>query len=327
MRNRSRLALALTVVFSALSDVAPGQSVTVEGVIRQRGISTSIAGATVDVSGVGSTTTDANGRFRVRDVPAGQHTVVARAIGFQVMILRVMIAVDTTLQIELDRLPVQLDTTRILGGAITISGGIRDSATHSRLLQAAVTVYPSGETVGALSGTFRIGGVPPGEITLVIEGFHHRPRTLTFFATKDTSLTIDLPIDSIARRMTAQQVKRLAVRANAIPISQQALTHDDMTLSGARSVYELIQRRFSRGVLPVNPTKPASETCIFYDDRRVEAAVLLDLPMEAIERIEIYGSRAEMIRVYSTQYVASLMRERLLPRVLYMKSGLRTTCG
>jgi hypothetical protein len=33
-----------------------------------------------------------------------------------------------------------------------------------------------------------------------------------------------------------------------------------------------------------------------------------------------------MIRVYSTEYVAGLARERIMPRIVYMTMGLRPVC-
>jgi hypothetical protein len=57
---------------------------------------------------------------------------------------------------------------------------------------------------------------------------------------------------------------------------------------------------------------------------RIEDVV--HLPPEQIERIEIFGFRGSMIRVYSRKYVARLMRTSRLNPIMYMRAGLGTAC-
>jgi hypothetical protein len=68
------------------------------------------------------------------------------------------------------------------------------------------------------------------------------------------------------------------------------------------------------------------DECVFYDDMRREIEDLIHLPPESIERVEIFGSRGTMVRVYSRKYVASLMGGRRLVPITFMEGGRATVC-
>lgn len=300
------------------------QAITVSGVVVRADRSTPIARATVQLSGVTPATTTPDGRFTIREVPPGRYSVTAQAIGYRVSTFAATVTADTTLEIALEPIPTSLDTVRVRAGTVSIEGRVRDASTETRLLRAQVTIHPGGRTIGAMSGSFTIRDAPRGDVTLVATALHHLPQQVTFFATNDTSLTIDLEIDSVALRMTDVQVARLATRAQAVPYAQQTIGREEVQRSGAMTVATLLQRRLPNSIRDRPPYK--DRPCVFYDDSPVPFDVMVGVPMETVERIEIFGSRGEMIRVYSTPYVASLMRERMLPRILYMSNGLRPVC-
>lgn len=326
--TRALLVRAAILTMAMMPQAAASQTATVSGVVVQSAGGAPINGATVRLTGLPLATTNADGRFTISGIALGRYTATAQAVGYRVNAFAFTVAGDTTLRIALDRVAVRLDTVVVRAGDLTIDGHVRDATTHTRLLDARVTLFPGDRTIGAMSGGFRITEVPRGEVTIVVDGFQHLPREITFTASKDTSLTIDLDIDSVALRMTAVQLKRLEQRSNAVMMVHQALTGDDLRTSGSMSVYEYFKRR----VAPMKPPpldSTADDECIFYDDVRIAPDQLVGIPMETVERIEIYGAQRDMIRVYTTEYVSSLMAERQIPRIVLMprsphRSGNRT---
>ena len=317
-----RIALEVLAAFTLtmVAKVSAGQTATVTGVVVQAGGGAPINNATVRLAGLTPATTNADGRFTIGNVSPGRYTLATQAVGFRVNVFALTITGDTTLHIALDRVPVQLDTVVVRAGDLTIEGQVRDATTQTRLLDAQVTLFPGDRTAGAMSGGFRLAEVPRGEITLVVDGFQHLPKEITFVASTDTSLVIDLDVDSVSLRMTALQVKRLEQRSNAVMLAHQSISGDDMRASGVMSVYEYISRRLAPAAPPPIDSS-VDDVCIFYDDAKVAPRVLAGIPMETVERIEIFGSAGDMIRVYTTKYVSSLAGERQIPRIALVTAG------
>jgi hypothetical protein len=317
------IALAATLATAPLS-----AQVTVTGTLVDRSTLGPIAGAIVRVSG-SSALTDSLGRFRFNEVPVGAQIISARAIGFAPVSLRVDLRGDTTVQLRAVRNPTMLDTMVVHGRTVTVSGTLVDSISGSVILHGQVRLYPGAGPVGASSGHFRLAGIPAGvPVLLSATGLEHLPKDIELAASKDTSIVIYLAIDSVALRMIAQQVARLADRAAIVPISRDALDRTFIHRSGTMSIADLIKRRLPTGVIRERyPYVDREKTCIFFDDRQVEFQMLLGLVPEIVERVEIFGREGRMIRVYSRRYVADLQRTASLPRIEYSPYGLHQACG
>lgn len=337
---------------AALLAVGPGaigaQVVRVSGRVIDEGRSTPIEGATVRLTGVEAQITDGNGRFRFAATTPGRMILSVEAVGHSFRSIELDVQSDTSVTVVMRSRVVTLDTIVVRARSVRIEGTVVDSATGTRLLQAQATLYPGSRTVGALSGMFMFDDAPTGEVTLVVEALEHRPTRVTFHATRDTSLTIALGIDSVAIRMIQMQVERLAQRSRPLALSLVALNREAIGREGVSSIGELVTRQLfedRENVRRAAAQASADDGCIFLDDVKVTRDVFEGLPPEVIERVEIYRGAGEtpsirgrssarrtiraessMIRVYTRRYVASLLGREMLPKLFYMRSGVKPMC-
>ena len=292
--------------------VAAAQGITISGVVTDALQSAPVAGATVTLTGLPSVLTDANGSFRLADATPGSHVLTVAAIGYRYVTIELAATADTVVRVALERLPQLLDPTIARAGNVRIAGSVRDAETLASVIAGSATLYPGGRSVGLLSGDFVFENAPQGDsVTLVIEALEYLPKRVTFVPGADTSLTIGLAVDSVGRRLIAQQVQRLVSRSRSAPRSLDDLNRDEIEKRNEPTVGDLIRHRLPAGT--VTDRWPHKSGCIFFDDQPVGFDLLLTLPLEHIERIEIYGSRGSMIRVYSKRFVASLTREKTIP--------------
>jgi len=305
-----------------------------------------VANATVRLTGDASSTTSANGRFEFASAIPGHYLITVTAIGHQMRTFEASIARDTNLTIVLERRSVMLDTVVVRPRNLRIRATAVDSATGDFLVQAQATLYPSARFIGATSGVVVFDSVSPGPVTIVVEGYEHLPKRLELDLTRDTTFRVLLGIDSVALRMTAMQVKRLEQRSHAIPIPTTALNRDAVKREGATNLFELVMRRIDGDPAAVRKTsgRPPDATCYFVDDSKVALLALEGMLPELVERIEIYRSSgppapsfrggsgrnrgtATMVRIYTKRYVATLPRTEVLPRIVYIGSGLTPSCS
>jgi hypothetical protein len=272
--------------------------------------------------------------------------ITATTVGHQLKAIDLFIRSDTTLTIVLSRRTISLDTVLVRPRNLRIKGTAVDSTSGDFLLQAQATLYPGGRFVGATSGVFTFDSVSPGLTTLVVEGHEHLPMRVELDLQHDTTFRIRLGIDSLAVRMTAMQVRRLEQRSRAIPMPTTALNREAIEREGATSLLELVTHRLYQdpGAVRKSFVKPPASTCYFVDDSRVPLAVLEGMQPQLVERIEIYRSGgppspslsggtgrnfgpANMVRVYTRRYVSTLARQKSLPRVFYVGTGLSPSCS
>ncbi len=93
-------ALPAAILALLLSGSAHAQAV-IRGRVRADSTRAAIPFAVVEVRGVRSTQASVSGVYTLGDLPAGSHTVVARAVGFQPFELPVEIAVGDTVDVDL----------------------------------------------------------------------------------------------------------------------------------------------------------------------------------------------------------------------------------
>jgi hypothetical protein len=141
LRRDVRIApVQVTVVREAGDGAGPAASALLSGPGILRGIlrrpdGRSVAGARVQVTGsVGRDTSDAEGRFVLRNLPLGSHMLEVRAVGFIPFRLAVDVSgkdkppIDLTLEAFLPR----LDAVRVVGERAAKSQGLREFAVRSK---------------------------------------------------------------------------------------------------------------------------------------------------------------------------------------------------
>jgi hypothetical protein len=330
-----------------IAAAAQAQTVRVAGVVvdeRQLPIS----GATVRLTGDLSARTDQSGRFEFGAAVPGRYVITTTSIGFELKSLDLTVARDTSLTIVLNHRTVTLDTMVVRPRNLRIKATAVDSATGDFLMQAQATLYPGGRLVGATSGVLVFDSVSAGPVTIVVEALEHLPLRVELALNRDTTFRVPLGIDSIALRMTAIQVKRLEERSRAISMPTTALNRQAIKREGASTLHELLSRRIYEDPMLARKSfdSPPEDGCYFVDDVKVARGVLDGMIPELVERIEIYRGAgapppkftsrpktdrnfgtAQMVRIYTKRFVATLPRQTNLPPVLYMGTGLKPTCS
>lgn len=288
------------------------QTFSISGVVIDSLAPRAIVGATVVLSGRAPVASDADGAFRIDNVRPGRYVLSMEAPGYRYRALDLAITSDTTLRVHLDRLAVLLDPTIARAGNVTVRGVVRDENTLAPVMQGRVILYPGGRSAGTITGGFVFENAPAGEpITIIVEALEYQPTRVTLSASRDTSIEITLAVDSVGRRLIAQQVRRLEMRSRGVARSLNALNRTRIEQRPEPTIGDLV-----RHLLPpdaVTERWPYKVGCVTFDDIPVAFDVLVGLPREVVERVEIYGARGSMIRVYSKRYVASLMSEEILP--------------
>lgn len=344
MRQQTSNLLVIAAV-ALLPTFAPDESVsaqqaTIRGVVQERVDGTPVAEASVRLRDGPRAVADASGRFVLPRVDPGRYTLEIDALGYVSRRVDIVIRGDTTLVIQLEADPVPID--QIEARVVTIRGTLHDAATGARLQSGEVRIEPGGDTGPANYRGFRIRGVQAGPVRVVARAIEYLPAVIEFDAERDTTLRVDMRVDSVGIKLLFQQVDRLAQRADAEPLSVRELNRDDIHRSGAPTIGDLVQRQlpsWSAGApLVLSRQRRAQErrsttqrtassgpACVTYDDIPVDLALLAGIPSDLVERVEIFGYR-RMVRVYSKRYVASLMGREQLPRINFQTTGMSTVC-
>ena len=129
---------------------------TISGIVRNAATNLPIAGATVTVAGL-TTTSGGNGSFTFSNVPEGAQTLSATATGFNPASASVTVIAGANVNQDIAMMP-------LLG---TITGTVRNADTGDPITGATITVVGTGlSTTSGADGTFTIGNVPAGVQTL-----------------------------------------------------------------------------------------------------------------------------------------------------------------
>ena len=319
--------LASLLVLTAVPIVASAQVVRVSGtVVDER--QTPIQGALVRITGSDTAmTTGPSGTFSFGSVVPGGVIVTASLFGYEPRTVPLNAISDTIITIVLRSRVTTLDPMVVRPRLVRIKGTVVDSATNEPILFAYVSLFPGARTVDASNiGRFTFDTVGTGPITIVAEAMEHLPVQLQLDAKRDTTVTIRLPIDSLAVRIMQAQAARLQRRSNAEPYVVRSYDRDLIARENRSTVGELVDRMLLR---PWNPraraAQSADDACVFYDDKKIAPGMLDGMYPELVERVEVYA-RGAMIRVYSKRYVISLAAREMLPTVTYLATGLRPFC-
>lgn len=312
------VSLALPVALSA-------QVVRVNGTVVNERLEP-IRGATLRLTGADSTlTTGPSGTFQFEGIfPSGMIlTVSAPGYDFRSIPLS---PGNTTLTITMKSSITTLEKMVIRPKGVRIKGQVVDDKTGDALLFARVAIFPDGRTVDASNvGDFRFDSIQ-GTVTIVAEAIEHLPVQVQLNPSRDTSIKIRMPIDSVALRMIALQVTRLQKRSQAVPHTFKYADRERIQIESRTSIAEMVDKLLIR---PMNrrtlSSQSADDACVFYDDKKIAPGMLLGIYPELIERVEVYA-RGAMVRVYSKRYVMSLAGQEQLRKVLYLPIGMRPVC-
>jgi hypothetical protein len=316
---RSTAIAAAALALAVTNLAAQVASVTVQGRVVERGTTIGIPAAGVELVGTARVVTDANGGFRFPSVVPGRHVVVIERLGYQAQEVPLIIRVDTTLIIELDVTPVQLDTIEVRTRRITLKGRVVDRESGRGLLDADVFVSPDRSTVTGSSGGFRVSRVPAARtVRVTVQALSYLPVTIEFLAERDTTLRFELEPDPIGRRMIAAQVARLETRSNAVAYAKRAVHRDELVRKANWTIADIVKSHLA-GRLGVQ--------CVILDDQLLAFGMIqleTYLPDE-LERIEIID-RGTMLRVYTRRYIQRLMSNRPLAPIVLVKTPRGVIC-
>jgi hypothetical protein len=321
---RLRIASCAILLFAA---TASAQTARISGRVTDEGRGTPVSGATVRITGATAQVTDSLGRFQFAGVLPGRYIISVASIGYRLRTLEFTIGGDTTISIGMTRRVVSLDTMIVRPRYVRIKATAVDSASGDALMQAQATLYPGGRFIGARTGVFVFDSVPPGPVTIIVEGLEHLPARVELEVDRDTTFRVKMGVDSVFLRMVAMKVQQLKTRSMSVPRRVDALNRDAIMRQGATNLGELIGRRSFKGL--VRPGTPLAG-CEIVDEVEVVPGVVYFLLPELVERVEIYGSARtpSTIRVYTKRYVASLLGKETVPGVFFKGKGVTPVgCG
>jgi hypothetical protein len=297
------LLLAVLAPPASRNAAAQTPTIAVGGRVIERGRSTPIAGATVEVRGVAERITDERGEFRFTDLETGTYTVRVRALGYQLLDRQLAVVADTTLTIVLDVDPVLLDSIRADARIVSLTGRVTDRTSGRAVADATVHLGPDREAVTNLAGRFRVRRIAEGYPTAVeVSALAYLPARLTVIPEEGRSIDIALEPDSVGVRMIERQVEKLHTRVEAIATSLHAIDRATLLRTPGWTARDVVVSR-----LPYN----RRIQCLVIDERPFLGGdvrdVLRSFLAEEIERIEILG-RGAMVRVYTRRFMQQMIR-------------------
>ena len=304
----------LAVLLLVASASASAQAVRVNGTVVNERLQP-ISGATLRLTGADSMlTTGPSGTFQFEGIFPNGMILTVSAPGYEFRSIPLSPG-NTTLRITMKSSVTTLDPMIVRPKGFRIKGQVVDAKSGDAMLFARVTLYPKGVAVDASNvGDFRFDSIM-GPVTIVAEAMEHLPVQLQVNPSRDTSVKIRMPTDSVAIRMIAQQVTRLQKRSLAVPHNLKTADRDRIRIEARTSIAEMVDKLLIR---PMNrrtlTAQSADDACVFYDDKKIPPGMLLGIYPELVERVEVYA-RGAMIRVYSKRYVMSLTGQDQLRKV------------
>lgn len=314
--------VALCVLFAPTS-VRAVQSggFSVSGRVVDAASEAAIPGAVVAIESIGSRITDNEGSFLFRNVAPGRYGIVIEASGYRTVRTAVVITDDVTATLRLDPDPIPLDPIEA-AGVVDLRGRVVETPSGLPVPYATVRVVGWGETSTNDVGAFRLPRLAPGEHLVEIERFGWVPSERRISVYRDTSVTAELQIDSVAWGLLRVQVEKLQDRIRSIGYPARTIETDEIRRSRIGDALELLKGRGGvtlvrcpGGVQPWcvrRGARPPVEPEVFIDDRRVHCGleVLSRFPVAAIARVEIIRS-GDAVRVYSTWFMERMSAGRV----------------
>jgi len=298
------------------------QQIVVSGVVVDSAARAPVAGATVTFGSDSRGLTDGNGVFRAIAPRPGVFELRVEAVGYAPYARTLIIERDTNLVIVLPLRPVQIDTLQVQTRRVKVDGWIRERATGRSVINANIMAIGGRHEVTKRPGYFKFNDVHahiPFDVSILAFGFE--PVYLTVLPSADTTLHVELEVDTMIKRLLTAQEQRLEKRARdavgrAYSIDRARLLKTPAGMSLREAVSEVLQTApFSYG---------RGTTCYVVDEEAVPNDYVDAFAPEEVHRVEVHTRGGmNMIRVYTRRFMSDLIvSNRKLPRPGFRQTPL-----
>jgi len=239
---RLRILAVAALLHAVVTTPAAAQTFVLQGAVVDRSSQEAISNATVRVAGR-TLLTDARGRFRFQDVPAGSVSLSVAAIGYLSLERTIVVTGDTAVILSLQVSPVELGPVTAEARHITVRGQVVEPDHQVGVIDTEVWLGGARDRTDLL-GRFRFNGVPAGvPVRLWTTAFGYLPVDIPFEASRDTTVRIVLQHDSVAVRMIQEQLARISRRSAARRYEFfEGLNRDDLLKGRDRGTFvDLLQ--------------------------------------------------------------------------------------
>lgn len=327
LRHGCFVFLAAAGIWTWSAAAAAAQGIVLRGQVVERGTSEAIAGAAVELSGVGQILTNPRGEFFFSVPRPARRNLTVSMIGYRQHRSAVTVRSDTTIRIELEIEAVRLDQITVRDTRFTLRGEVTD-VDNRPVADADVHIGVNKTVRTNLAGRFKVGGLPAADTTTVqVVALGLMPHVIQVHAQRDTTLRITLQPDPIGQRMMAMQVERLQTRVAAVGHSVSSFDRAELMLEFGSTLYDLVRRNLrasQRLPTPMSLQRRPQPIvpCLFIDERRALFGLdeLYHYLPETVERIEIID-RGTMVRIYTRRYIQEMMRRRAQPQAIVLAKG------
>jgi hypothetical protein len=295
------LTLAGAGFLTLVAFASPVGAQTVSGRVNDRLSGSPIAGATVELSGVGRVLTSDAGEFRISNAQPGSYILTVRALGYTPAVVQLALRADTTVRVSLEVDPVLLDSVRVNTRFVTVHGRVVERATNRPIMDGVVYATHNRTARSDRFGSFRLRRVPAGvPFEISVRAFSYESQERRLVPERDTTVTIELDADTMIHRLIQQQTDRLDGRLVNTVGKGYAVSRDRLLGSphGGMLVDALA---WVMATAPYSRSNPS--LCLFVDEKQVPGDALHFLVPEEIERVE-YLHDGGTIRIYTRQFMA-----------------------
>jgi len=294
----------------------------VEGRVVEASSSNPIASANVELDGHPVTTTNPEGVFRFENVAPGGWNLRITALGWNSRDVFLVVRRDTMVNIPLSPAPLLLDTLAVRGRTVDIRGQARDRHADRGLFRAEVVTNVNRSTRTNTVGRFRLRDMPAGlSVVIGIRAFGYLPLDQVVIAENDTTVILELEVDSLVDRMIDVEVGRLRQRARPFFTAvMPAITREDLIREGNGTALDVMRSHWGPFLGRIS--------CILIDDQqRYNGLDELGLYLpEELERIEVL-ERGRMLRVYTRDFIQRMLGGGMkLRRPVFIEFGRQPTC-
>ena len=294
--------LAVLALLVSLSPPVRAQITPVGGTVVDATTGAPVRVAVVSLDGTDARAlTDAEGVFRLRAPSPGSYLL--RVEGFGYRELRVTLVVSgpiDDLRIELEPLPILLDSITVGQRRVDVDGTVRDSALDVELIDVEVFVDGALAAVSNALGRFDLDDLWEDRPTRVgLRAFAYLPVDTVILPSEDLDVEFSLVADPLIEKMLATQVEQLQERMGGYrTITRPALDREDLLYWSRLSLLDALRAARMGG------------RCVFIDEELMPPgwaqARLLTLSPGQVHRVESLFDGG-MVRVYTRDFVRRML--------------------
>ena len=299
MRGAPLAALALLV---SLAPPLRAQITPVGGTVVDRATGVPVGVAVVSLDGTDARVlTDARGVFRLRAPSPGSWLLRVEGYGYRELSVTLVVSGPRDdLRIELEPLPILLDSLVVGQRRVDVDGRVRDSALDVELMDVEVFVDGALAGVSNAGGRFDLDDLWEGRPTRVTLGaFGYLPVDTVILPSEDLDVEISLVADPLIETMLSTEVERLQERMGGYrTITRPPLDRENLLFWRRLSLWDALGAERMEG------------RCFFIDEELVppglEREMLVPLFPGEVHRVEsLFGG--EMVRVYTRDFMRRML--------------------